>query len=482
MSRPARGHRPRPIRPRPDLPALATTVVLALLAPVLRAEHRVNAQDEPAPMARASVAPGEAVVVGQPVTVGIEVLVPTFFRGAPAYDALELPGAIAFFNERGTNFTERIEGRTWAGQRRSYTIYPNRVGRYEVGPIPVEVRYGVGSRVVVDTAYAAPVRFDAVIPEAARGLPVFIAAAELRLVQSVEPAPDTIRVGEAFTRVVTTEVDGTLSMVVPPLAFDSVEGLAVYPAPPRLEDTGGERGTAVLGRRVESASYVATAEGSYTLPPVRVDWWDWTTGRLRRAEAPGLAFEVVANPDLAAEIELPPDSLDVEEASAGPGATGVDERLRRWLTGLAIIAGLAYVGYRLIGPRIPPWRARTRARRRARAESEAAYFRRLQAAVRSNDPRASANALAAWLDRLDPIGGTGTAGELVDAAQDPALGTELRRLDEVLYGAGSSDASSWSGAALAGQLKSARRRVLHRPAASGLADPSTLGPLNPRGS
>ena len=37
MSRPARGHRPRPIRPRPDLPALATTVVLALLAPVLRA-------------------------------------------------------------------------------------------------------------------------------------------------------------------------------------------------------------------------------------------------------------------------------------------------------------------------------------------------------------------------------------------------------------------------------------------------------------
>ena len=103
------------------VPAAAGIAVLAAACGATDAA----AQDEPAPIARASVAPGGAVVVGQPVTVGIEVLVPTFFRGAPAYDDIELEGAISFFNERGTNFTERIEGQTWAGQRRSYTIYAN---------------------------------------------------------------------------------------------------------------------------------------------------------------------------------------------------------------------------------------------------------------------------------------------------------------------------------------------------------------------
>lgn len=461
-----------PARLRPLLAATGISVLVAAGGATGAA-----AQDAPAPIARASVSPEGAVVVGQPVTVGIEVLVPTFFRGAPAYDDIELEGAISFFNERGTNFTERIDGQTWAGQRRSYTIYANRAGSYEVGPIPVEVRYGVGSGVVIDTAFAGRVRFTAEIPEAARGLPAFVAAAELRLDQLVDPAPDTIRVGESFTRTVTTEVEGTLSMIVPPLAFDSVEGLAVYPSPPRLEDAGGERGTAVVGRRVESASYVAMSEGDYELPAVTIAWWDWTRRGLRSAELPGVAFTVIANPDLATEIELPPDSLDAaDDAAVDRAAAGIDDRLRRWGMWLLIATVLGYAGFRLLAPRLPAVRARLAERRNARAESEGAYFRRLRDAARSDDPRATAHALAAWLDHLD---GVGRISDLIAATGDPLLAAELERLDGVLYGRDADAAVAWSGGTLLDHLTGAREQLLRRPSPSVGRHARTLGPLNP---
>jgi hypothetical protein len=280
-------------------------------------------------------------------------------------------------------------------------------------------------------------------------------------------------------------------LVVPPVIVDSVAGLAVYPAPPRLEDMGGERGTTVTGRRTESVSYVATEEGSCALPPVAVDWWDWTSGRLRRAEAPGVAFTVVANPDLVREIELPPDSLDVaQETSAGPGAFGVDARVRRWVALIAAAIVTVGLAYRLLAPRYPRWRARLRDWQAARAESEAAALGRVRTAARSNDPRATANALAAWLHHFGALGGSGTVGELLEAPDDSALRRELQRLDATLYGTAATDPPAWSGGALCDHLAKARERIRHDSAAAGSpgqnaagrTGPTALGPLNPKSS
>jgi hypothetical protein len=424
----------------------------------------------------------EEVVVGQPVTVIIEVLVPTFFRGAPAYDPLDVEDAIAFFNDRGTNFTERRDGATWAGQRRSYTIYPSRAGTYAIPTLGVEVRYGVGSRAVIDTAFADPVSFAAVIPEEAQGGPAFVAARELRLSQRYEPVPDTIRVGDAFRRTITTEVDGTLSLIVPPLSFDSIDGLAVYPDPPRLTDDGGERGTSVTGQRVESAAYVAQVEGTYRLPPVAVAWWDWSERAMRRSEVPGVALVVVANPDLVAEYALPPDSVDVAMAEAEAAVSvGLGPVLRLWLIRVGSVGLLLFVTWRLLAPRLSDLRRTLEAGRTKRAESERAHFRRLQQAARTNDPGATANALAAWLTRFQPTSVRPTWRTLVQLADSDELTHALTQLDSVLYGRRATSAT-WSGVELARQIDRARTRLSRRQP-GGASPPGTddLLPLNPQG-
>ena len=55
--------------------------------------------------------PKGVVVVGQPVTLSVDVLVPTWFTRAPVYPALEIPGAIAVLSDaRPVNLSERIAG------------------------------------------------------------------------------------------------------------------------------------------------------------------------------------------------------------------------------------------------------------------------------------------------------------------------------------------------------------------------------------
>ena len=110
---------------------------LAIAALLLAQASMAQDQDEDRnPIARTRLEPGPAVTVGQPIDIDIEVLVPAFFMGAPRYPDLDVDDALTLFNARGTNFSERIDGETWAGQSRRYTVYPQRAGTYEIAEIP----------------------------------------------------------------------------------------------------------------------------------------------------------------------------------------------------------------------------------------------------------------------------------------------------------------------------------------------------------
>ena len=82
--------------------------------------------------------PAEQVVIGQQTRFFVEILTDTWFSEAPAYPELTIPGSIALMPESlGMNFTERIDGVTYSGQRRSYVIFPQRTGPLEIPSLPI---------------------------------------------------------------------------------------------------------------------------------------------------------------------------------------------------------------------------------------------------------------------------------------------------------------------------------------------------------
>ncbi|MFB3041976.1 MAG: hypothetical protein ACE1ZS_09335, partial [Candidatus Poribacteria bacterium] len=129
------------------------------------------------PILRVRVEP-RTVVVGEPVKVTVDVLVPTWFTKAPTYPRLEIPGAIAVLRKGPSlNLIERIDGDTWAGISRSYLVYSQEQKLYTLPPAEVEVIYareGTQSSQPVRLKFP-PRTFEARIPDEAAGLDYFIA-------------------------------------------------------------------------------------------------------------------------------------------------------------------------------------------------------------------------------------------------------------------------------------------------------------------
>ncbi len=445
---------------------LAFTTLLAAVT--------ASAQTSDDPIARARTEPESGrVTVGQPITLTVEVLVPSFFRGAPKFPPVDVRGALTIFEDRGVNFTESIDGETWAGQSRRYVVYPQHAGRFEIESIPVEVVYqgADGPR----SASPSPVRFEAVLPPGAEGLSYFIATTKLELTRALDPLPDTLKVGDAFTATTTVTVHDALSMVLPPHSPEPIRGLAVYPDPPIVRDAGGERGEAIVGTRIETVTWVAEEPGEYRLPPAELTWWDVAAERARKALAPAVEFVVVAAPATEPAIALPPDELDDAAAASTRLRSAALRTLRRSLPVAAIVALIAWLAIRFVRRNLPRWRQAAEERRRREAESERTYFRRFETAGRDGDANAAWRTLTAWIDRT---GAATTVRELVEVAKDEALAREVGVLDTRLFGRSAGD-GPWIGTELVRSVTKVRRDLNRRARPMVTILPDTL---NPRGA
>jgi hypothetical protein len=433
-----------------------------------------NAWAEPKPFVRIGLGP-KTVTVGQPVALTVDVFVPTWFTSAPRFPALDVKDAVVMFLESGgENMNETVGEQSYAGQRRQYLIYPQRAGEYEVPAFEVKVRYAIDAKPSPRTAVPGRVvRFSATIPAAAAGLDHFLATPSFKMSEATDKPLQGLKAGDSFTRTITLTASDAFAIMLPPLEFPDEPGLAVYPAPPQVSDSGGERDEQRMAKRVESVTYVLQKEGDYRLPPIEIAWWDTFARQLRRERLPAVDFHVAANPGLAAEIPLPVDPTTVPPP---PDPTrALRDALRRYLP-MALLAGaLIALGLRLFRARIDAFHARGAARRKEREASEEAALDRLEKAARAGQARELLAAAYRWLDRR-----TGSDAArldvLVQGSGTPALPALADTLVRAALDGGEAAFPASSGETFVrGLVEAARRSAPRAPV------PGALGPLNPEG-
>jgi hypothetical protein len=443
-------------------PVLAVALVL-LIVPLIV----VGQESPPEPghvRVRARVEP-EVVYVGQKVELVIDVLTKTWFLGAPRFPQnLEVADAIVLPPEGfGVNFTERIQGETYAAQSRKLTLFATRPGVYEIPPATVRV-------VVADdrarptpelSLETPPLRFAARLPEAAGGLGLVIATPRLAARQEWSGELGEARTGDALERTITLTVEDSAAMLLPPIHFDVPAGVAAYPQRPQVSDRRG-RG-AMTGTRVDAVTYVLEEEGKVRLPDIEILWWDIEADRLRTEILPGGELEVKLNPELVVEEAV----LEEELAEAPPEESSEETPWGR-VVGFLVLLAL------VVAARRPVVRLVTAVAVRLGRGSggEAAYFRRFRQAARGGDPRSTLAALYAWMDRFAP-GSPTTLESFAENAGDSALSEELRGLLE----AASTGCGIWSPRSLVRGVAKARFARRRRPSMQPL---SRLVSLSPR--
>jgi hypothetical protein len=431
----------------------ATSFAIALLAQ-LPASATAPAQDAgaPEPIVRTTVDPPR-VVVGQKMTLRVEVLAPNYMTSPPILPDFQVRNAITR-QLANLNINERHEEMTYAGVRFEFAIYPQEPGSYAIAEQSVAVKYAAEPPNTRAATLPLPrIEFEAFIPDAAAQLQPFVSATKLTVEQVVQRSSDNLKVGDAVTRRVTVTAEGTPAMLLPPLSFPSADGLALYPAQPSLQDSVDRRTDVLSATRQDSATYMLERPGDYLLPAIAIDWWNVVANKTETASVDAVALHVLDNPGAS------------PARSEGHGAAWSGEALfgfvmDHWLpilAGLAAILGLIWVSPRAART-IAVWGRR---HRDAYLASESYAFACLLAAARHRDAGKLYFALMNWLARFGPTAPSHTITALKAAAQNPNLERQLDAIERCLF-APQAASQDWSARKLIAALSLTRLRLLRR--------------------
>jgi len=427
--------------------------LLALLS-ALAAPLPAAAQEESPgqPQVRVHLPEGEHIA-GQPISMDVDVLVPNFFMGPPQFPVIDIPGAVVTLSDdRAANFSDKVDGVDYSGIRRTYRIVPQQAGTFTLPPAQIPFGYAATpGKSTPGSVTLPPLRFTITAPAGAEAKSGLVPTAPLTITQKLEPDPASLKAGGSLTRTITVIAPGLPAMTIPPPAFTTPAGATLYRHDPVLSDAGGD------GWRSDRVTYVFSKAGTYTLPEIAVDWYDRAARKAEIARAPALNVQVAAAAP--ATTAIPPEAPSADR-TASPDWSRLAIR--------AAIAVLSMAGTILLVRVFRGIRERLRARRRARAESEPAYFRRALAACRTNNPVAAYRALDAWLRR--------SPAARADFGH-PALNAERTELERMLFGRKAGAFTAWRGDGLAAALSETRQ---HRPSGRPQQHPALPG-LNPYG-
>jgi hypothetical protein len=333
---------------------------------------------------RASVGPADAWI-GQRVKLQFDVLGADGWAQISRFGELDLSGAYLIRTEsQGTRLQESIDGVSYTGQRYEVSVYPQRSGVIEVPALPVEITlktWGAESSQTVLNKQTPVVQINAAVPPGAENVGGLISAPRFSASQQWSPTIEEGKVGDALQRTVTLQADDVSAMAFPPIVFEALPGVGVYPAAPEVEDATN-RGT-LQSRRTETVTYVFEREGRVRIPDIQLVWWNVSSEVLETAVLPGR------------EIQISPGPIGSAQASVigTPWRTLVTEAWYLVLAFLAVV-GLLVRSRRALLRRWSGWC-------RQRRESEARYFKRARRSARSGDARRALRDVMRWLDRLN---------------------------------------------------------------------------------
>jgi hypothetical protein len=389
------------------------------------------------------------IMVGQKATLVVTVLAPNYMPAAPVLPDFQVRNAVT--RALGAvNQTETRDGVTFAGVRYEFAIYPQEVGSYALPEQQVTVTYAADPPNARKVDIALPRQtFEAFIPDAAQDLDPFVSAESIAIEQKVDRSSQDLKVGDSIKRTVTVKAAGTPAMLLPPPAFAKVDGLALYPGQPSVQDNVDRRSSALSAMRTDEGTYMLERPGDYTLPAIELAWWNVRDGKIERARADAIMLHVADNPvqHVGGQGE--------GSAPAWDWRRPVFWLLDHWLLTVCTLVALGVVAW--FAPAVArAIRQRMAARRSAYLVSEAWSFAQLRAAIRCRDPEKTYFALLDWLKRFGPAH---TVAALRQTVRDPLLDHEISSIESNLFGPQDAGDVAWSPPRLLKRVTIARRRL-----------------------
>ncbi|WP_051315381.1 BatD family protein [Algoriphagus terrigena] len=387
-----------------------------------------------------------SVYVGEPVSVSVKVYTSTWFTTGLDLGNIKVQDAFSvYFRPVSTSFQR--DGKNYAGVELIYNVFPYETGdvTFPVLDIEVESPAPGGYKGIKHTVKTKEKTIKVKPAPASFASGEWLVAGGLSVSDHWNVAPKQVKVGDVLQRQISRTAYGTVSELIPPIAWDSLPGVSEYPS--RSAVSNNKDKTSISASRTETMRYLFEKEGEVTIPEMVFTWYNPAHEKLYKRTLKAVTIQVEPNPDLGV-LATVRDSLAQEQAEAlaetaeaGPKKIlGMSPRrfTALLLAGIIVLIFLFRALRRLY--------VRGKVKRAAYRVSEPYFFNQFKKALRSGDPAQISSKLYSWIDSMQ--------------LEEPSVGYFLRK-----FGAKSAPKAKMGFSTISlGEWEKARQSYLDREA------------------
>jgi hypothetical protein len=343
-----------------------------------------------------------SVYLGEPVEVKISVYTSTWFTSGVDLGNIKVNGAFTvYFRSVSTSFQKN--GQNYAGVELIYHIFPYSEKDIIFPSIDITVEtppegdYKGKKRVVKSEekqirVEPIPGGFDQW---------QWLVTTGLTMSDNWQGNLKNVKVGDVLVRQISRTAEGTVSELIPPIAWDSIAGVSLYQARSNVSNTKSK--TAISAVRTETMRYLFEKEGELKIPEMVFTWYNPNQKQLYKRTLKEITIKIKPNPDLGVMASIR-DSLSVEQAAVLKEEVEEKKPFTAWgytpeqLAGFAMAISVILYVLILLTKRM----IRVIKRKYENYQnSEAYYFDLFKKMARQNRSAQALNALYRWVDELN---------------------------------------------------------------------------------
>jgi hypothetical protein len=342
------------------------------------------------------------------------------------------------------HYSTQLNGKTYEVYERKTAIFPQISGEMVIpGPRytgEVGSRFYGGGRPI--RVSHPPLRLQ-ILPKPASfpSNAQWIAAEELTLNYDWRGNPQQLQVGEPITLDLTLRGKGVSSAQIPNLELNPIKGLKYYPDQAQTTEQKGDTG--LIGVRQQSTAIVATKNGNFTLPEIRIPWWNTKRQQLEYAVLPAQRLSssgmTKSNSQPESKVDQELTNLKEEPEISPTSNTKSTESSNLWMI-ISLVLMLLWIGtlYLWFTARSTPIETTVKTTHKASSFSN----KRLKLACRANSPEEARMQILLWAKHQwqKPYS---SLTEVAHQCGDEALSSALLELDYTLYS--ETGNSAWQG-------------------------------------
>ncbi len=223
---------------------------------------------------------------------------------------------------------------------RRYAIFPQKSGQLKINPVMFEGRVNAQQPMTIFDQFRMSGQLKRLRNKAVSAnikaapdtinLQDWLPATDVQLLEEWSDDIQNIQTGDPVTRTITIAAEGLTAVQLPDLKFGEIDGLKQYPDKPITEDRPSTSG--ITGLKQIKVAIIPTVAGSYTLPEIKLQWWNTKTNKSESAIIPEKVLTAIGSATTNNIVTIPEPA---QTQTLGNGSVVIGEELPAAVTSVA---------------------------------------------------------------------------------------------------------------------------------------------------